>query len=339
MRRMKPSLNSIKILPLVCISLGIGAPLPAICGPGAVEVSARIQINSAIYQDKEGSIRLLRSNSWSFTSRCISSKTRWFIESHHARNSTLFYYFDGTNTYEKLKWAKSDEPETHLDTSEAHTGEPHFVKVIPSSHPQDDIGLNVPWLAFCSPVYLDQPGRLIPIPGPELIRRSPYAFGYTDKTLRFEDELGLPRSIELRTSVPLLQQSLRRQLLIRDHRTPVVSDDTPTPVPFQGDLLQCRYSVLTSTNVGGWNIPLSFRLVIFPQQVADAHNMRIELQVSGTTEHVARVPGVPHFEMEVGENAIIDLRTVDAPRFAGAVRYNFTNSGSITAIPLPTKPN
>jgi hypothetical protein len=85
-----------------------------------------------------------------------------------------------------------------------------------------DSNLNVPWLAFCSGSYLKvKPGHL-PLPTHDV---QDYYIRHTDETTLFEDNLGLPRAVDFMTA-------------------------TNQPM--------CRYRVLESTNVLGWNFPLRF---------------------------------------------------------------------------------
>jgi hypothetical protein len=69
-------------------------------------------------------------------------------------------------------------------------------------HPLDDISVNIPWLAFCSGSYLKREGRIVPMPS-AILRHALDGFGYSDKTTTFDDEFGLPRTIELSTSKQL----------------------------------------------------------------------------------------------------------------------------------------
>jgi hypothetical protein len=189
------------------------------------------------------------------------------------------------------------------------------------------MAINAPWMAYCSALYLDQPERLVPIPGPWLIRHSPYAFGYRDTTVRFEDSLGLPQSIDLYTSKELMRKSPHRDLLVRNKSMNSIRTALRTPVPFKDNQLHCRYLVLESTNVGGWNIPLEFRIAIEPHH----HDGRIVgMEVLGTAEHVVQVESVPQFNPAPGKTSVTDMRIKDEGKFLDAIRYTITNE------PLPS---
>jgi hypothetical protein len=60
----------------------------------------------------------------------------------------------------------------------------------PSGQPAFHGSEGVVWLAFCSGNYLKQFDRQIPMP----IGPSSLAFGYSDKTVLFEGDSGLPKS-------------------------------------------------------------------------------------------------------------------------------------------------
>src|SRR6266542_3725934 len=74
------------------------------------------------------------------------------------------------------------------------------------SYPLGHFGVNLPWLAFCSGTYLKREGRLIPLPA-ALLRHCPDRFAYTDVATTFDDELGLPKSIDLLSSQALFLKS------------------------------------------------------------------------------------------------------------------------------------
>jgi hypothetical protein len=89
--------------------------------------------------------------------------------------------------------------------------------------------VSIPWLAFCSGPYLKQHGRRLDLPR---FDQSTFAVHYTDETTSFDDELGLPRTIDFYT---------------------------PTRQPV------CRYRAVGTTNIVGWTFPLSFELAQYRQ--------------------------------------------------------------------------
>ena len=62
------------------------------------------------------------------------------------------------------------------------------------------------WLAFCSGEYLKRLRRLIPLPV-DMLRHTRDRYGYTDQTVTFADDNGLPQKVELFTSRSLMEAS------------------------------------------------------------------------------------------------------------------------------------
>jgi hypothetical protein len=256
------------------------------------------------------------------------------MENHASDNAVHYLYFDGTNTYDTFEWTKEDDSLTKSAGTSANKtkgrryangrrpGMPSYVTVIPSSHPLDDPGINVPWMAYCSSPFLKEPHRLIPIPGPFNVRHAPYALGYADNTSLFADDLGLPQSIDLYTAANLMRQSPERVLLIRNkNMTPIRAPFSP-PVPFKDHELHCSYRVSSSTNVAGWHIPLAFDLTLFPHTEG---NRLLGMDAHGLTEASMAVSEVPDFEFQPGKTAVTDLRIRDHGRLIDAVAYAVTN--------------
>jgi len=209
-----------------------------------------------------------------------------------------------------------------------------FITVVPGKHPLGNMGVNIPWLALCSASYLDEPGRLIPLPGPEPIRHSPYAFGYVDHTLRFQDDLRLPVSVDLEVAEELMRRSPHRHLLIRDAWLNDLRAAVVTPCPPQASKLACRYSVTKETNFYGWNLPLEFTLLV------NSHKERRGYQgfkAEGVVASVVAKAKVPDFLLLPGTNLITDLRFRDDSKFLDGITYGVTNS-TPRSIPATNSP-
>jgi hypothetical protein len=69
------------------------------------------------------------------------------------------------------------------------------------------------------------------------------AFVYADKTEIFDDEFGLPRSIDLFTSRALYEKTVR---------------DGRVPQKATAEALKFHYEVVQSTNFSGWTLPVKF---------------------------------------------------------------------------------
>src|SRR5207244_13649632 len=75
-------------------------------------------------------------------------------------------------------------------------------------HPLGDAAVNLGWLAFCSGTYLKRPARLVPLTL-DILHHCPDRFAYSDVTIPFKDELGLPRWVDLFTSIALYLTSVQ----------------------------------------------------------------------------------------------------------------------------------
>ena len=302
--------------------------------PSAIETKATIKVMDYRYDNNTG--KPDRTNVSEFWARCIVSSNRWYIETDYAKNSIRYLYFDGTNNYSTFEYTKDDDFSESFRSRGLKTpmlgivngrtpGMPSFVTIIPSAHPQDDAGYDIPWTAFCSAPYLNQSDRLIPIIGHGQIRHQMFAFGYEDKTVRFSDSLALPQSIELYTSKSLMEQSPQRKLLIRGKQMTPVRSALMTPVPEPDHVLQSRYQVLASTNLGGWNIPLKFSLTAMPHH---ENGLLVGFEAQGTVENISMVASVPQFRFKPGTNIVSDLRVRDADHMLDAVAYTVVMPGS-----------
>jgi len=301
--------------------------------PLAAEICALVEVQGHTYGSSTPVP--IRTNSYTFKVRCVVSATRWFMENHAPRNSILYFYCDGTNTYSTFEYTRDYDPTTapslqkHLGFVNGRVaGALPILTVIPSLHPLEDMGVNAPWMAYCSSGFLAQRARLMPLPGPWHIRHSLYALGYTDETTLFEDALALPCSLDLYSSMSLMRQSPHRSLLIRDEQMTPVRAPFLTPVPFGDHELHCRYRVLQTTNLSGCQIPLQFRLELLPHQ---SEGQRVGGTVVGRTERVTQVAKVPEFAPPRGGAAITDLRVRDPATLVDAVVYGLTNE----TIPAP----
>ncbi len=108
------------------------------------------------------------------------------------------------------------------DSADGNPGRP--VRVADLLHLREKIG----WFGFCSGPALKTPGRRIFPPDDMWKQRCNCTGDFTDKTVLFNDALGLPKSMEIFTN--------------------------------KGNLIY-RYQVRQSTNVLGWNLPLEFYMV------------------------------------------------------------------------------
>jgi hypothetical protein len=234
----------------------------AALGSQAVSISCEIEIIAYPEPDHPRQERR-EERRRKYFAEIITSTNEWSIYTQgFLANAEERHYFDGTNVYKSLRITKQMPQPTltpgkpYMTSPSPDDGDIH-VAIIPGDHPLDNMGVNIPWLAFCSGAYLRKPGRIIPKPAP-VVRASPDAFGYLDKTIIFEDSLGLPRSVELYTSRAQAERGLDDPRISRRFDRETALADLGT----EGSTV-VRYSVEKYTNFLAWSIPTEFSLTQF----------------------------------------------------------------------------
>lgn len=204
-----------------------------------VEISAEIQTFGYGLGDTN-SIASAKSRTVSVV--CITGKNEWYITSDYQQPEE--WLFDGTSVRCRTKIPTKEHPQAVMNEDwESRDG-----------HPLAHFGVNIPWLAFCSGTYLKREGRVIPLPA-ALLRHCPDRFAYTDVTTTFDDNLGLPRSLDLFSSQALFLKSHTdwdKELSFGDRYT---EWNKKTALKIQDGVLVFHYGVLESTNTLGRNFP------------------------------------------------------------------------------------
>lgn len=174
------------------------------------------------------------SRSRSFAVKCVLSTNEWRIENTFSKSANVKWLFDGTNVLESVQVVR--QPPAGVQSKVATLGmavAPFEVAKsnltirianTPGGLPLGDVGVNIPWLAFCSGTYLKREERAIPLPVATHRNLSHWTM-YSDEVTTYDDELGLPR----------------RASLFTEQGSP-----------------KFHYAVLESTNYTEWNIPLKF---------------------------------------------------------------------------------
>jgi hypothetical protein len=200
---------------------------------------------------------------------CIVGTNEWRIDNDYSQNAEIKWFFDGTNIYDSARITKPLPPQVSANLAKRFGfGSPPFdvarsnitinIHPSPNGHPIGDEGVNLPWLAFCSGTYLKREARLIALPV-AVLRHTPEGFGYSDKTQVFEDELGLPRTVDLFLSKALLESSVSNfnsEHFIGFRKN--AENANGGPLNSQDGAPQFHYEVTESTNFMGWNFPLRF---------------------------------------------------------------------------------
>ena len=204
-----------------------------------------------------------------WTARCMVDRENWLIETTFMPGLLNTYFFDGTNVLQTSQVTRQIEPPEELrslvrprlhsgSTAKAVQSGWSFLTISPGEIPLDDLGSQLPWLAFCSGQYLRKPDRVVPLPT-ALARGYAATFGFKDDTVTFSDELGLPRSVRLLASAKLSKLAVKHESLVRVGKSSSEIRNAISPhATFPDGFLKGRYQVLTHTNFGGWNIPTSF---------------------------------------------------------------------------------
>jgi hypothetical protein len=231
-------------------------------------VEIKVELNST-WRSKH------QTNNVARTATCIVGTNDWYIAGNFLKNAHVEYWLVGSNVMELRKITSGMYLEQFKDfVSEKILRQPprslalesypspgeKIVVVHPSplGQPAGHGMENAAWLAFCSGDYLKKKGRQIPMPvGP-----SSFAFGYSDRTIVFNDTFGLPRSVQL----------------------------------FATNGVQvCEYEVLQATNFFGRTFPIKFQLVQYGQPYSGMALMdsRLDLVGSVTAIQIGKQPKLP----------------------------------------------
>jgi len=258
----------------------------------------------------------------------------WRIEHDWLRNALNKWFFDGTNVYESLQVTSPMSQDAQRAMSQARgpaivpfeiAGSNLTINIWTSTdgHPMGDQGVNIAWLAFCSGKYLKRPGRLVPLPV-EMLRHTRDRFAYTDKTWTFEDELGLPRTIDLYLSRSLFvasEKEFDREYFFGDRYTAGIEKRAAT-LP-EGERF-FHYQVSESTNFMGWVFPTKFEFF--------QNGRKFEQNGDWCWRGVGAVKGIAVSARPDGlfnpamQQSVVDYRLRDATASVDGIIYTWTNS-------------
>jgi len=270
-----------------------------------------------------------------FRAICIVGTNEWRIETDYLLNGKLVYFFDGTNVITSTQitmdisnpyQASSANQLVSVPFSEIKDIQAIDIVPSPDGHPLGDLSVNIPWLAFCSGNFLSSAGRGMPLPT-AVIRHEPYSFAYDHRTQTFEDQLGLPRTMELFTSRERAKGAVWDRRLVRYPRIENAKLHDPS---LPDNALAFRYFVDESTNFLGWNFPLKFGFVSY--HVNQQHAGGPSIEGRGTVLSIrdsskpsnAFVPGM--------RQVVADYRFRSDKRLVDSISYTASNMVGI----LPT---
>lgn len=175
---------------------------------------------------------------------CITGGEQWFIEEDFQGKRE--WLFNGTEVLRRSGDLGKGKPAAISGAWKAR-----------DAHPMGDIGVNMPWLAFCSGAYLKGERRIIPLPAAPL-QHCPDRFAYSDVTTTFDDGFGLPKTLDLFTSSALFLKSHTEWDEEQSFGDRYTQWNKSTSLRIQDGVLIFHYGVLVSTNVLGRSFPLRF---------------------------------------------------------------------------------
>ena len=260
---------------------------------------------------------------------CISGTSEWRVDHNYIRNVETSYYYDGTNIYERTSVTNSPTRE-QISKFRSKTG----LAVVPfeiartnvtirvteslDGIPIGDLGVNIPWLAFCSGSYLKRQSRQIPLPIAEL-PYEPYAFAYSDKTEIFDDDLGLPRTVELFTAQSLIDASVMRESFRGLHDVARWKRARGT-IP--DGLLKFRYGVSEFTNLLGRNFPIRFH---FEENAGSSTNWYPRAIGTCSVTSIRPCSAAQNIFVTNKQQVVLDQRFHDRAKGVDSILYKTTN--------------
>jgi hypothetical protein len=199
-----------------------------------VDLQAEIQVSDWHTKDL---------NTWTTQIHCLVGTNSWQMDGDFSRNAKLTYWFTGTNIIEESVITKDvsdifkdfNRPGLpHMSAPAIGTTNTRVTDCVDGNPGQTVRRLDhmtmvarIGWLAFCSGPCLKREGRQI-FPPSDLWKELVRTDQFTDRTVTFQDALGLPERTDLYTT--------------------------------NGQIV-AQYRVTSSTNVLGWQFPLAFELV------------------------------------------------------------------------------
>lgn len=272
--------------------------------PEATKAQVGAPTEAGQYVDLSAEIRLTqwwtrgaKTSPWSV--RCVVGLDRWEMDGEFLQRAKSACWFNGNAIIQQdliecstvglglVDWTDGPPGEQRrcvqaripiglrqVSTFESKCGNPGRPGGKPDALTVDG---SIAWLAFCSGPCLKLEGRRLYPPSCLWKPLISAPDGFSDRTTVFEDGLGLPKNLNLYTAKgqPILQ-----------------------------------YRVLESTNVGGWNFPLQFKLVQYRPPIdpgsdgygTNAWELAIAAEGRLTAIHIGKRPEVPIEVMDLLDN-------------------------------------
>jgi len=291
-----------------------------------IEVSAKIELISYPV-DANGDTVMPKSRSFSLNA--IFGISSWRIDNNFIPHSKEAWYWDGTNVYHRLEFVSDSISLTNVKVSTGgiqanlwnfRSNVTVYVNPSLTGHPLGNIGVNIPWLAFCSGSYLRRTGRDIPLPTTE-IRIDPFSLSYLDDIEVFDDELGLPKSVRLMASRARYEAFKDDERLLR--YSSVESSKTASIYPIPENMLAFDYSVDAATNFGKWFLPAKFSYKSF--KVGKEGKPILFVGGFGTIVSIRDAVKPESVFMKNSAQSIVDYRFRHQTKLVDGIVYSSTN--------------
>jgi RNA polymerase sigma factor (sigma-70 family) len=232
-----------------------------------IEITAGIDVT--YFRPDPANANGVHDKTWHYTAVCTVGADRWRIDHDYSLNAEASLLCDSTSVYQLIRITKPVPPfppeapsiirQLGLDRElPAAAYSDRFIDIWPGDLPLADVGADLPWLAFCSGHYLKRKDHVLPLLCTS-IRNTADAFAYRDKTSCFNDELGLPRSVDWEFSAAAFAKGLDEPKLERGDY--VMKMHSILGTSLREGVLRSRYTVHEWTNYSGLHIPTKFELV------------------------------------------------------------------------------
>lgn len=265
---------------------------------------------------------------------CITGTNEWRIEHDFVQGAEVKWFFDGTNVYHSIRPTKPTAAQTTdgvarnfgLATVPFEVAKSNLtINVHPSAGglPLGDVGVNVPWLAFCSGTYLKRASRLVPLPV-EILRHTRDRFAYSDKTKTFADGFGLPRSVDLFTSKSLYEASnadFDKEYFFGDR---YAEHTKRVAAGLEEGVLTFHYAVTESTDFLWWSFPTKFEF--FQNGRKYEQNGDWFYRGVGRLTCLRAASKPENLFVPTIQQTIVDWRFHDATASVNAITYTSTNA-------------
>ncbi len=276
------------------------------CAAQFVQISGEIVLTNDRGSTTNEAARLSRTISFV----CITGTNQWSIESDFMSGGESKWLFDETNVFMSLRGVGSQSPTINIWESR-------------NGHPMGDAIANLTWLAFCSGVYLERAGRLVPLPLDDL-HHTPDRFAYLDKTEMLQKECGLPRKVDLFLSRSLYPSSVDD--FEKEWMSSRCFKDYPLNVVYKlpEGALTFHYEVVEFTNFLGRTFPTKFEF--FQNGRPYVQNGNTFWRGEGKIKSIRAATTLPSVFAAGRQHSVIDWRFRDEASRCNALLYSSTNA-------------